>query len=144
MRTFWQDQRGQALIETALLFPLLFLILFGFLQLGLSIAEKQKMLYVTHYATQVGSLTNNDLKISGAVEEFYDSDEILLDIESRDNLTGNIIPNTNRQYKDIVTVRLQKPFFLSIPFFEIRIFEGETAASAKILCTNTDLPYTCE
>ena len=144
MRKIWNDQQGQALTETALLFPLLFLVLFGFLQLGLSIAEKQKLLYVTYYATQVGSLTNNDLKISGAVEEFYDNDEILLDIESRDNTTGNIIPNINRKYKDILTVRLQKPFFLSIPFFEVRVFEGETSASAKVLCTNIDPPYTCE
>ena len=112
MNTLWNNKKGQALTEVALIFPLLFLILFGFLQLGLAIAEKQKLLYVTNYATQVGSLTNNDLKISGAIEEFYTGNEILFDIESRDGETGNIISNINRRYKDILIVQLQKPFFL--------------------------------
>ena len=130
--------------ETALLLPLLFLIVFGFLQLGLAIAEKQKLLYVTHYAVQVGSLTNNDLKIAGAIEEFYTDDDILFNIENQDNQTGNPIPSTSRQYQDILTVSLQKPFLLSIPFFEIEVMNSETSASAKVLCTNTIPPYTCE
>jgi hypothetical protein len=144
MINIWRDQRGQAMTETALLLPLLFLIVFGFLQLGIAIAEKQKLLYVTHYAVQVGSLTNNDLKIAGAIEEFYTGDDIIFGIESRDHVTDNVIPNTNRKYKDIVTVSLQKPFFLSIPFFEIEVINSEVSASAKVLCTNVTAPYTCE
>jgi hypothetical protein len=93
---------------------------------------------------QVGSLTNNDLKIAGAIEEFYTGDDIIFGIESRDHVTDNVIPNTNRKYKDIVTVSLQKPFFLSIPFFEIEVINSEVSASAKVLCTNVTAPYTCE
>jgi len=143
MKTFWRDQSGQALSETALILPLLFLIVFGFLQLGLAIADKQKLLYVTNYATQVGSLTNNDLKISGAIEEFYDGGEIIFDIESHDG-DGNVISNINRKYKDVLTVNLQKPFFLTIPFWEVAVNETQTSSSAKVLCTNPDPPYTCE
>ncbi len=144
MKKIWHDQLGQALGETALLLPLLFLIVFGFLQLGLAIADKQKLLYVTNYAVQVGSLSNNDLKISGAIEEFYDGNDITFQIESRDGETGNVILNTNRKYKDILTVSMQKPFFLTIPFLDVAVNDNQTTSSAKILCTNLTPPYTCE
>ena len=144
MKTLWHDQLGQALGETALLLPLLFLIVFGFLQLGLAIADKQKLLYVTNYSVQVGSLSNNDLKISGAIEEFYDGNDITFQIESHDGETGNVILNTNRKYKDILTVSMQKPFFLTIPFLDVAVNDTQTTSSAKVLCTNLTPPYTCE
>ena len=112
--------------------------------MGLAIADKQKLLYVTNYAVQVGSLSNNDLKISGAIEEFYDGNDITFQIESRDGETGNVILNTNRKYKDILTVSMQKPFFLTIPFLDVAVNDNQTTSSAKILCTNLTPPYTCE
>jgi Flp pilus assembly pilin Flp len=143
-RSFHQDQAGQALVETALILPLLLLLVFGFLELGLAIADKQKLLYVTNYAAQVGSLTNNDLKVSGAIEEFYDGSEITFDIQNIAAATSNSINSTNRRYNDIITVSLQKPFSLMIPFFDVSVTDLHTVASAKVLCTADTAPFTCQ
>ncbi len=139
-----KNQKGQALVEIAITLPVFFLLILGFLQLGIAIEEKQKLLYATNYATQIGSLTNNDLKISGALEEFLNSTNLLFSIENKSAKTGAYISSINRRYNDILTIQTEIPFNISIPFMTIPIIKIQAVSSARILCINRNFPYTCE
>jgi len=138
------DEKGQALVEMAIILPVFFLMVFGFLQIGIAIEEKQKLLYVTNYATQVGSLTNNDLKISGAIEEFFNASDLSFFIENKSAQTGDPISSLDRRYNDILTIRTEIPFVIAIPFIEIPIINLTSSASARVLCSNQISPYVCE
>lgn len=141
---FHQDESGQALVEAAILLPLFILLVFGFLQLGLALSEKQKLAYTANYATQVGSLTNNDQKISGAVEESFSPTEISLSILTHAAVTQNEISSSERRYNDFLTVQLQKDFNLQIPFLSLSAWTLEAKSSARILCNNPTFPYVCQ
>ncbi len=138
------DEKGQALVEMAIALPVFFLMVLGFLQIGLAIEQKQKLLYVTNYATQVGSLTNNDLKISGAIEEFFNSSDLSFFIENKKAATGDLISSLDRRYNDILTVKTEIPFVLAIPFLEIDLLQITASSSARVLCNNQTSPYVCE
>jgi len=133
---------GQALVEAAFALPILLLIIFGFIQIGLAVHAAQRLHYATHYATQVGSITNDINKVSGAIEEFFDPTEFSLLIESRD-IASNIIPNSARQRNHTLTVTVEHPFRLQIPLVSISALSLQAQASARILCANNQPPYTC-
>jgi hypothetical protein len=137
------NDKGQALLEMAIALPVFFLIILGFLQIGLAIEKKQKLVYVTNYATQVGSLTNNDLKISGAIEEFFNASEISFFIENK-NSNGDSISTLDRRYNDILTIKTEVPLTMTIPLLDIPILNLSASSSARILCVNQTTPYTCE
>ncbi len=141
-RSLLTDTAGQALVEAAFTIPVLLVIVFGFIQIGLAVHQAQKLTYITHYATQVGSLTNDPSKISGAIEEFLPTDQFTLALESRDN-DGTIINDSDRQHNDILTVRVSHPFALQIPLVSVAVMNLESEASARILCANTIPPYSC-
>lgn len=138
-----QNESGQALVEAAFILPVLLILIFGFIQLGLAIHELQKLNYTANYATQVGSLTNNDLKITGAVAEFYSPGDITTSIESLKFSDSSAINNSDRRYGDVVLVQLIKPFNLQIPFFTLSVVNLQAEAHARVLCQNTVVPYTC-
>jgi uncharacterized membrane protein (UPF0127 family) len=135
---------GQTVVEAAFIFPLLFLVVFGFLQLSLAITEKQKLYHVVHYAVQAGSLSNDNAKIDGAIESYYDARAITVSIQSKDEKTDQIISDTNRRYNDIITVRIDRDFTLSVPFLEVALSEISAEASARVLCNQSTAPYQCD
>lgn len=136
--------RGQALLEAAVVMPVMFLLLFGFLELAIVMHHQQQLLYVTQQATHVGSLTNNDLKIIGAVESYYSTDDVSVAIESKSTLNNSVIPSVNRRYSDTVEVSLSEPFMLRIPFLELEPFSLQATASARVLCNADNPPYQCD
>ncbi len=138
-----EDESGQALVEAAFILPILMTIVFGFIQLGIAIHELQKLTYVANFATQTGSLSNNNLKVTGSVQQYYPSGEVTVNIESRKNQTQNIISHASRRHEDIITVELKKDFNLKIPFISVNILPLTAKASARILCTENNPPYTC-
>jgi len=134
--------RGQALVEAALVMPLLFLLLFGFIELGLILHSQQQLTYVTQYSTQVGSLTNHDLKITGAVEEFYDASEVSVAVQNTQSTTNLPIVAADRRYNDLLQVQLSQPYRLS--FLSAKILTLRAEASARVLCQNVNPPYQCD
>lgn len=140
---FYQDESGQALVETAFVLPILILLIFGFIQLGLAMSQQQKLIYTANYATQVGSITNDDLRVSGAVEEFYALDEISIAIENYNGSTGSTLAATDRFYQDVISVQLTHPFELQIPFISVTVLDLQAESSARILCNATALNPTC-
>jgi len=142
-KNFYADESGQALVETAFVLPILILLVFGFIQLGLAMSQQQRLIYTANYATQVGSITNDDLRVSGAVEEFYALDEITIAIENFDGSTGNALAATDRFYQDVMKVQLTHPFDLQIPFISVTVLQLQAEASARILCNATTLNPVC-
>lgn len=140
--SIWRDQSGQALVEAAFTIPILLVIVFGFIQVGLAVHQSQKLTYVSHYATQVGSITNDPDKISGAIEEFFAPDQYELTIESFDD-EQTPLADADRQHNDILTVQITHPFSLQIPLVSISVMNLSATASARVLCTNPSAPYTC-
>lgn len=143
MLGFYKDESGQALVETAFVLPILILLVFGFIQLGLAMSQQQKLIYTANYATQVGSITNDDLRVSGAVEEFYAPEDISIAIQNFDGTTGNALAVTDRFYQDVVSVQLTYPFQLQIPFISVTVLDLQAESSARILCNATALNPTC-
>ncbi len=138
------DDSGQALVELALILPLILLLVFGFLYLSLSISAMQRLQYVVNSAATTGSMTNNDLKVTGIIEEFYTPGEVSVSIENKDDQSESTINSNDRRYNDIITVQLQYDFPISIPYIEIASIPLRAVATARILCQEDNPPYTCE
>jgi Flp pilus assembly protein TadG len=135
---------GQALVESALVLPVLFLLLFGFLELSLMLQAQQRLTHSVQMATQVLSLTNSDEKLSGALAELYAPSALTKAIENTSTSTNTVITASERRYNDTVKVKLTQPYVLNIPFLELSPFNLSAQASARILCQNTNAPYQCD
>lgn len=142
-KLIWDDN-GQALVETALILPLMLLFVFGFLQLSLAISAQQKLTHTANYAAQVGAMTNDDAKITGAVSEWLDETDVTVAIESRSAATDQILPDGERRFNDLVKVQLRQPFALNIPFLDLSPLTLSAASGARILCSEHEAPYTCD
>lgn len=136
--------KGQALVEAAFVMPVLFLLLFGFIELGLLLHAQQKLTYVAQYATQVGSLTNNDIKITGAVESFYQPTSLSVAMQNTDMATNTSIASSSRRYNDLLAVQLTFPYQLHIPFWPVEVFDLNAQGSARVLCQSSTPPYQCD
>ena len=140
--SLFTDNSGQALVEAAFTIPVLLVIVFGLIQIGLAVHQSQKLTYVTHYATQVGSITNDPNKVAGAIETLFEPGDYTLAFESRDE-NSNLIADADRQHNDILTIQVTHPFSLQIPLVALNVIDLNSEASARILCTNNLPPYTC-
>lgn len=140
---FLRDESGQSLVEFALLLPIIILLIFGFFQLSLAIHANLKLQHVTFYATHVGALSNNDEKIIGAIESFYDEDEIQVTIENK-NSQDQVISSSDRRYGDTISVELKHEYPIAIPYLTLTHLNLTNVASMRILCQNQRSPYTCE
>lgn len=143
---FLPDTSGQALVETALILPIILLLLFGFLQFGILLFHKQQLLYVNNYSVQEVGRTNNDLRIREALSEYYDTEdgEITIDIQNIQYTTNHMITSSQRRYRDLLTVQLAWDYPLIVPLFSWDSIFLKTQASGRILCKNEVYPYTCE
>lgn len=136
--------QGQALLETAVVMPVLFLLLFGFIELSLMLQAQQKLTHAVHWSTQVGSLTNNDEKIMGALLDFYESDEVQITINNKNHISDSSILSADRRQHDLLQVALIYPYDLNIPFFSAAEIDLNAQASARVLCQNSSAPYQCD
>ncbi|NCP66869.1 hypothetical protein GW756_01010 [bacterium] len=135
---------GQALVESALVLPVLFLLLFGFLELSLMLQSQQRLTHQAHLATQILSLTNNDEKLAGSLLSAYQEDEIQISITSLKSGSDLEITSAERRYSDLVQVSIGQPYTLNIPFFNRPNFDLTAQASARILCQNLTTPFQCD
>lgn len=136
--------KGQALVESAFVFPILFLLLFGFLELGLMLQAQQRLTHTIHLAVQTGSLTNNDSKISTILSESYALADLQISIKNYQAQTESEINASDRRYNDRLAVSVLKPYQLQIPFLPVTPFSLEASASARVLCRNFTPPYQCD
>ncbi len=136
--------KGQALVESALVLPVLFLLLFGFLELSLVLQAQQKLTHVVHQAAQIGALTNNDQKIIGSLETSYAPADLKVIIENKQTDTNQVLSSQDRRYKDTLVLKVAQPYLLSIPFLAIETWDLSAQAKVRVLCQSSVTPYQCD
>lgn len=132
---------GQALVESVLILPFLLFLIIGFFQLGLKIIDLQRLNHAVAYAAQVGSITNDDTHINGALQSLYKEEDIVLQIQSFDGHTHTPINHNQRRYQDLIRVIVaqKKPHNW---IFE-RLLPLQSEASSTVICPEEQAPYTC-
>jgi len=136
--------KGQALVESAFVFPILFLLLFGFLELGLMLQAQQRLTHTIHLAVQTGSLTNNDAKLSTVLASSYELADLTVLVKNYQAQTQAELSAADRRYNDRLDLSVSQPYQLQIPFLEVSPFALQASASARVLCRNFEPPYQCD
>lgn len=105
-----RDERGQSLVETALILPVLLLILVGILDFGRMMYSYTHLHMAAQETVRVGSLGESDTKIIAFAKDYVQLKEI-------DQLKINISPGeANRESGEYLTVKLEYPFHFFTPF----------------------------
>lgn len=107
---FFRRQKGQALVELALVLPVLLLILFGIMEFGRIFHAYLVITNAAREGGREGSINNNDSQIKAIVEKAAAPSLNL------DNLSVTITPDeSNRERGDPLTVEVDYQVDLFIP-----------------------------
>ena len=103
LRSFAQN-RAQALVEFAVVFPLIIILLFGIYEIGIALSVQQTITYASREGARGGAFTNENAQIESAIgnaTQFID--------ENGDRITIQIIPEdeTSRNRGDELTVLIE-------------------------------------
>lgn len=104
-----QDERGQSLVETALVLPILLLLLVGIIDIGRVIYSYAHLQMAAQETVRLGGLGKNDQTISDFArnyEKLGDPAKLQVDITPSD---------IERHSGDYVTVKLSYPFSIDTP-----------------------------
>lgn len=98
------NNRGQTLVEFAVVFPLIIILLFGIYEIGIALSIQQTITYASREGARVGALTNENSQIESAIAtatQFID--------ENGDRITIQIIPEneSSRDRGDELTVLIE-------------------------------------
>lgn len=103
-----RDQRGQALVEMALVIPLFFLLLFGVIEMGRIGHAYISVSNAARAATRLATIGGSDLEIQSAAFEAA---------PTLDPSQITIIVSPNRQSGQAISVQVTYPVKLIIPIF---------------------------
>lgn len=104
-----KDERGQSMVETALLLPVLLLLLVGILDFGRVIYSYAHLHMAAQETVRVGSLGSSDSEINDFARNYVhlgDSTKLEIDISPIE---------VNRKSGEYMTVNLKYPFQLYTP-----------------------------
>lgn len=105
-----RDERGQSLVETALILPVLLLLLVGILDFGRIMYSYAHLHMAAQETVRMGGLGNNDTEITSFAKDY-------VQLQKVDQLKINISPgDSSRDAGDYVTVKLEYPFQFFTPF----------------------------
>ena len=105
-----KDERGQALVEMALVMPILLLLLAGIADLGRLIFSYEQLQMAAQESVRLGGLHKNDAAISNFAIHY-------VSMGDTSKMKVVITPTeTNRHSGDYVTVKLSYPFSFYTPF----------------------------
>lgn len=105
-----RDERGQSLVETALILPVLLLLLVGILDFGRIMYSYAHLHMAAQETVRMGGLGNDDTEITSFAKDYVQLQEV-------DQLKINISPgDSSRDAGDYVTVKLEYPFQFFTPF----------------------------
>jgi len=107
-------KNAQALLEFAIIFPLLIIILFGLYEIGIALSAQQTITYAAREGARIGALTNQNNQIEAAIRtalEFMDTNSTRTTIE--------IIPEieSTRSRGDTLTIKIEYTLPLAILYF---------------------------
>ncbi len=104
-----KDERGQAVVEMALVLPILILLLAGIADLGRMIYSYEQLQMDAQESVRLGGLQKNDASITDFAVHY-------MDIGDSSQMKVVITPkDTDRHSGDYVTVKLSYPFTFSTP-----------------------------
>lgn len=69
MKSFHKNQDGQAMLEFAIVMPVLLLIVIGVIAVAYMLVAQQVVTYAAREGARIGSQTNSNEQILGAIEE---------------------------------------------------------------------------
>lgn len=124
-----KDQRGQSLVETALLLPVLLLLMVGIIDLGRAIYSYAYLQMAAQETVRLGGLGESDQQITNFADQYVklgDSTQLQVEITPSD---------TERQSGDYVTVTLRYPFVFITPFISMLFpspFYIETQSTIRV------------
>lgn len=127
-----KDEKGQNLIEFALIFPLLILLTLGGIYLSISFVQKSVMNGMTFMAARAASVRGNPTEAVKIIENKYKND-------FKQNWIKEVKTNVKILTKDKVTVQTSKKgnvWDLLAATFSI-ITGGSQFKNKEIVCTNT-------
>lgn len=105
-----KDERGQSLVETALILPVLIIILLGIIDFGRIMYSYAHLHMAAQETVRMGGLGKNDTEIVTFAKDYVTLNPI-------DQLRINISPgDASRDSGDYVTVKLEYPFQFFTPF----------------------------
>jgi Flp pilus assembly protein TadG len=105
-----RDERGQSLVEMALILPVFLLLLVGILDFGRMMYSYAHLHMAAQETVRIGGLGKNDSEITAFANDY-------VQLAEGEHLTINITPgDTVRDSGDYVTVTLQYPFAFFTPF----------------------------
>ncbi|MDP4008599.1 MAG: pilus assembly protein [Candidatus Peregrinibacteria bacterium] len=118
------NKRGQALVEFAVIFPLIIILLFGIYEIGIALSAQQTITYAAREGARVGALTNENSQIEGAIQaatEFID--------ESNSRITIQIIPESEatRNRGDELTIRIE----YTMPLLILNIISNDITLTSQ-------------
>jgi hypothetical protein len=104
-----KDERGQSMVETALVLPILLLILVGIIDLGRFVYSYAHLQMAAQETVRLGGLDKNDQSIIDFAHQY-------VQLGDPNKLQVDITPNdAGRHSGDYVTVKLKYPFILYTP-----------------------------
>lgn len=108
-----KDERGQSMVETALLLPVLLLLLVGIIDIGRVIYSYAHLQMAAQETVRLGGLGKNDQAISDFAHHY-------VHLGDPSKLQINITPNDGLRHSgDYVTVKLSYPFTLYTPLISL-------------------------
>ena len=105
-----RDERGQSLVETALILPVLLVILLGIIDFGRIMYSYSHLHMAAQETVRMGGLGKSDSEITAFAKNYVNLNPI-------DQLGISISPgDSGRDSGDYVTVSLEYPFQFFTPF----------------------------
>lgn len=105
-----RDERGQSLVETALVLPVLLLLLVGILDFGRIMYSYAHLHMAAQETVRVGGLGKSDSEVTAFARDYVQLNEI-------DQLAISISPGeVGRVAGDYITVKLEYPYQFFTPF----------------------------
>lgn len=119
-----RDERGQSMVETALIMPVLLLLLVGILDFGRIMYSYAHLHMVAQETVRMGGLGGSDTEITAFAKDY-------IQLNEADQLVINISPGeTSRDSGDYVTVKLEYPFQFFTPLIS-SLFSSSLSIKAE-------------
>jgi Flp pilus assembly protein TadG len=108
-----KDERGQAMVEMALVLPILLLLLVGIIDVGRLVYSYAHLQMAAQETVRLGGLGKSDQEITNFADQY-------VQLGDPAQLQVDITPNdTTRHSGDYVMVKLQYPFTLYTPLISM-------------------------
>jgi Flp pilus assembly protein TadG len=111
-RRFKKENKGQSLVEFALVVPIILILCLGTIQFGYMLNTYIVLSGLARDAVRVGSVTNSDAKINEVISQ---NNPTLIEEDIKITITPE---QSNRKRGDQLTVRLDYPLPLIVPMFD--------------------------